>query len=55
MIETFPVQVLKMDWREVHEEAEAFEHGISDRVLSRIDVMLGSPAADPYGDPIPSP
>jgi len=55
LIETFLVQILKMDWKEVHEEAEALEHGTSDRVLRRIDVILGRPAADPHGDPIPSP
>ncbi|MFZ1056577.1 MAG: metal-dependent transcriptional regulator [Opitutaceae bacterium] len=54
LVETFLVQVLKMDWKEVHEEAEALEHAISDRVLLRIDAILGHPAADPHGDPIPS-
>jgi DtxR family transcriptional regulator, Mn-dependent transcriptional regulator len=55
LVEAFLVQVLKMDWTEVHQEAEALEHAISDRVLERIDAMLGHPAADPHGDPIPSP
>jgi DtxR family Mn-dependent transcriptional regulator len=54
LIETFLVQVLKMDWKDVHEEAEALEHAISDRVLLRIDAILGHPNADPHGDPIPS-
>jgi DtxR family Mn-dependent transcriptional regulator len=54
LVETFLVQVLKMDWKEVHEEAEALEHAISDRVLLRIDALLGHPASDPHGDPIPS-
>ncbi|HEY5079858.1 MAG TPA: metal-dependent transcriptional regulator [Opitutaceae bacterium] len=54
LIETFLVQVLKMDWKEVHEDAEALEHAISDRVLLRIDALLGHPASDPHGDPIPS-
>jgi DtxR family Mn-dependent transcriptional regulator len=55
LVETFLVQVLKMDWKEVHEEAEALEHAISDRVLLRIDAILDHPASDPHGDPIPSP
>ncbi len=55
LVETFLVQVLKMDWKEVHEEAEKLEHAISDRVLARIDELLGRPAADPHGDPIPNP
>jgi DtxR family transcriptional regulator, Mn-dependent transcriptional regulator len=54
LIETFLVQVLKMDWKEVHEDAEALEHAISDRVLLRIDALLGHPDSDPHGDPIPS-
>ena len=54
LVETFLVEVLHMDWKEVHEEAEALEHAISDRVLLRIDAILGHPVADPHGDPIPS-
>ncbi len=54
LIETFLVQVLKMDWAEVHEEAEALEHALSDRVLERLDALLGHPETDPHGDPIPS-
>ncbi len=53
LVETFLVQVLNMDWKEVHEEAEALEHAISERVLLRIDALLGHPVSDPHGDPIP--
>lgn len=53
LVETFLVQTLKMDWSEVHDEAESLEHAVSDRVLERIDEFLGRPAADPHGDPIP--
>ena len=53
IVETFLVQVLKMDWKEVHGEAEALEHAISERVLARLDALLGHPASDPHGDPIP--
>jgi DtxR family Mn-dependent transcriptional regulator len=53
LVELFLVQVLGMDWSEVHEEAEQLEHAISDNLLARIDEMLGHPAADPHGDPIP--
>ena len=55
LVETFLVQTLKMDWSEVHEEAEALEHAVSNRVLERIDQFLGQPTADPHGDPIPDP
>ncbi|HVS52752.1 MAG TPA: metal-dependent transcriptional regulator [Opitutaceae bacterium] len=54
LVETFLVNVLKMDWAEVHAEAEQLEHAISDQVLDRLDALLGRPAADPHGDPIPS-
>jgi DtxR family Mn-dependent transcriptional regulator len=54
LVELFLVEILKLDWTEVHEEAEALEHVISDRVLDRIDQMLKHPDADPHGDPIPT-
>jgi DtxR family transcriptional regulator, Mn-dependent transcriptional regulator len=54
LVETFLVNVLKMDWGEVHAEAEQLEHAISDEVLNRLDALLGHPATDPHGDPIPS-
>ena len=53
LIETFLVETLKLDWAEVHDEAERLEHAISERLLERIDVYLGHPAVDPHGDPIP--
>lgn len=54
LIELFLVKVLGLDWSEVHEEADALEHAVSDRVIERIDLMLGRPTADPHGDPIPT-
>jgi DtxR family Mn-dependent transcriptional regulator len=53
LIELFLVEVLELDWSEVHAEAEELEHAISDKVLERIDAYLGHPTADPHGDPIP--
>ena len=55
LIELFLVEVMGMDWGEVHEEAEDLEHAVSERLVERMDVMLGHPAVDPHGDPIPSP
>ena len=55
LMELFLVQVLGMSWDEVHEEAERLEHAASDRVIERIDAMLGQPSTDPHGDPIPDP
>jgi DtxR family Mn-dependent transcriptional regulator len=54
LLEKFLVEVLGMDWSEVHEEAEQLEHAVSDRVLERMDEMLGHPQTDPHGDPIPT-
>ncbi|MCR6657266.1 MAG: metal-dependent transcriptional regulator [Opitutus sp.] len=54
LVETFLVNVLKMDWADVHSEAEQLEHAISDEVLDRLDALLGYPTSDPHGDPIPS-
>lgn len=54
LLECFLVEVMGLDWSEVHEEAEVLEHVISDRLLDRIDHMLGHPSHDPHGDPIPS-
>jgi DtxR family Mn-dependent transcriptional regulator len=55
LIEQFLVQVLGMNWSEVHDEAERLEHAVSERLIDRIDDMLGRPAVDPHGDPIPGP
>jgi DtxR family Mn-dependent transcriptional regulator len=54
LVELFLVKVLRLDWSEVHDEAEELEHAISDKVLERIDALLGHPAVDPHGDPIPT-
>jgi DtxR family Mn-dependent transcriptional regulator len=55
LIELFLVKVMGMSWTEVHDEAEHLEHAVSDRLIDRIDEMLGRPAVDPHGDPIPDP
>jgi len=54
LVELFLVKVMGMSWTEVHDEAEALEHAVSDRLIDRIDEMLGRPEVDPHGDPIPS-
>jgi DtxR family Mn-dependent transcriptional regulator len=55
LVELFLVQVMGMNWDEVHEEAEQLEHVVSERLIERIDAMLGRPTHDPHGDPIPTP
>ena len=53
LVELFLVQVMGMSWAEVHDEAEQLEHVVSERLIERIDEMLGRPTHDPHGDPIP--
>ena len=54
LVELFLVQVMGMSWAEVHDEAEQLEHVVSERLIERIDDMLGHPTHDPHGDPIPT-
>src|SRR2546425_7937328 len=53
LVELFLVKVMGMSWAEVHDEAEQLEHVVSERLIERIDEMLGRPTHDPHGDPIP--
>lgn len=53
ILETFLVNVLGLDWADVHEDAEVLEHHVSDRVLGAIDRLCGHPSEDPHGHPIP--
>jgi DtxR family transcriptional regulator, Mn-dependent transcriptional regulator len=53
LIELFLVRVMGYAWDEVHDEAEQLEHVVSDRLIDRMDEMLGRPEVDPHGDPIP--
>lgn len=54
LIELYLVEALGFTWDEVHEEAEALEHVISEKLEARIASHLGDPTADPHGDPIPA-
>jgi len=54
LVELFLVNIIGLDWTEVHEEAEKLEHVVSDRLLTKIDALLHHPRVDPHGDPIPT-
>lgn len=54
LLEQFLHQVLGMPWDQVHDEAERLEHVLSEAMEERIAALLGNPAYDPHGDPIPS-
>jgi DtxR family Mn-dependent transcriptional regulator len=53
--EVFLVEKLGFRWDEVHPIAEELEHIRSEVLVERLDAFLGHPAADPHGDPIPTP
>lgn len=53
LLELFLARSLGLEWDEVHEHAEQMEHVVSDRLLERMDALLGYPRFDPHGDPIP--
>jgi DtxR family Mn-dependent transcriptional regulator len=53
LAERFLIEVLGLPWHQAHQEAEAWEHAISDQVEDRIAAMLGDPATCPHGNPIP--
>ena len=53
LVETFLVQMLGLDWSEVHDDAEILEHHLSDRIVNALDRALGHPTEDPHGHPIP--
>ena len=54
ILETYLVTQLGFGWDEVHAEAEELEHAVSERLLERLDAVLGHPTRDPHGDPIPT-
>ena len=53
LIETFLVDVMGVPAGDVHDEAERWEHVVSDRMAERMDELLGRPAVDPHGAVIP--
>jgi DtxR family Mn-dependent transcriptional regulator len=54
LIELYLVEALGYGWDEVHDDADALEHVISERLEARIAAVLGQPTLDPHGDPIPT-
>ena len=53
LLEAFLADRLDYDWSEVHDEADALEHHISEEFERRVAAKLGDPDVDPHGDPIP--
>lgn len=53
LTERFLVDILGMQWHEVHEEAERLEHSISGAVEAGVIARLKNPTTCPHGNPIP--
>ncbi|MFB6146644.1 MAG: metal-dependent transcriptional regulator [Halobacteriaceae archaeon] len=53
LLESFLAEGLDYDPAEVHDEADALEHHISEEFERRVAATLDDPAVDPHGDPIP--
>ena len=53
LAECMLVNVLGMEWDEVHAEACRWEHVMSESVERKLLALLGNPTVSPYGNPIP--
>jgi DtxR family Mn-dependent transcriptional regulator len=52
LVEAFLVKVMGVPWDEVHEEAEAFEMGVTPALEARMLGMIGEARTCPHGHPI---
>jgi DtxR family transcriptional regulator, Mn-dependent transcriptional regulator len=53
LAERLLVDVIGLEWEDVHAEACRWEHVMSDAVELRLLKILGNPTESPYGNPIP--
>ncbi|AWE41675.1 MULTISPECIES: metal-dependent transcriptional regulator [unclassified Actinobaculum] len=53
LAERLLLDVIRIPWEDVHEEACRWEHVISDETEQKIAELLGYSRYDPYGNPIP--
>jgi DtxR family Mn-dependent transcriptional regulator len=53
LAERLLVDILKVPWHQVHEEAHRLEHAISDTLEPYLVTVLGDPGTCPHGNPIP--
>lgn len=54
LIELYLIKALGFSWDEVHEQADALEHVISEELEERLAAALGNPEYGAYGRPIPT-
>jgi len=53
LAERLLVDILKVPWHQVHEEAHRLEHAISETLEPYLVEVLGDPGTCPHGNPIP--
>lgn len=53
LVERYLAEALGVPWDRVHQEAEEWEHVLSEDLEDRMAAALGHPTADPHGSPIP--
>ena len=53
LAERLLVDIIGLDWENVHAEACRWEHVMSEEVERRLVVVLKNPTTSPYGNPIP--
>jgi ABC-type Mn2+/Zn2+ transport system permease subunit/Mn-dependent DtxR family transcriptional regulator len=51
--ETYLVEKMGLTAEQIHEDAEKYEHILTDEILDEMEEKLGFPALDPHGSPIP--
>jgi len=51
--ETYLVNAMGLSAEQIHEDAEKYEHLLTDAMLDEVDAKLGFPKEDPHGSPIP--
>jgi len=54
LVELYLAEALGVPWDQVDQEAEKWEHILSEDIEDRIDKFLGNPTHDPHGAPIPA-
>jgi DtxR family Mn-dependent transcriptional regulator len=54
LVELYLARILGLPEDQAHTQAEQWEHVLSEILTERIDVVLGHPASDLHGVPIPN-
>lgn len=52
--ETYLVNEMGLTPEQIHEDAEKYEHLLTEEILDEVDEKLGYPGLDPHGSPIPN-